>query len=96
MEGFDAGFASRHAAAFTALHARLGLGYFAVDCAETRDGRLLIFEADVAMIVHDLDPPELYPYKKVQMSKVFDAFEDLLRRTAAGSGAAEGRVLYAR
>ncbi len=50
------------------------------------------------MIVHDLDPADLYPYKKVQMQKVFDAFEGLLRRTAAGAGAgeAEGRVVYAR
>ena len=98
MEGFDEGFARRHAAAFAALHQRLGLGYFAVDCAETPDGRLLIFEADVAMIVHDLDPADLYPYKKAQMQKVFDAFEGLLRRTAAGAGAgeAEGRVVYAR
>ena len=84
MEGFDEGFGSRHAAAFAALHRRLGLGYFAVDCAETRDGGLLIFEADVAMIVHDLDPADLYPYKKTQMKRVFDAFEALLRRTAAG------------
>ena len=84
MEGFDDGFGRRHAAAFAALHQRLGLGYFAIDCAETPDGGLLIFEADVAMIVHDLDPADLYPYKKTQMNKVFDAFEALLRRTAAG------------
>ena len=83
MEGFDDGFGRRHAAAFAALHQRLGLGYFAIDCAETLDGGLLIFEADVAMIVHDLDPADLYPYKKTQMNKVFDAFEALLRRTAA-------------
>ena len=84
MEGFHEGFGRRHAAAFAALHQRLGLGYFAVDCAETSDGGLLIFEADVAMIVHDLDPADLYPYKKAQMKTVFDAFEGLLRRNAAG------------
>ena len=84
MEGFHEGFGRRHAAAFAALHQRLGLGYFAVDCAETPDGGLLIFEADVAMIVHDLDPADLYPYKKAQMKTVFDAFEALLRRNAAG------------
>ena len=88
MEGFDKDFARRHAAAFAALHQRLGLDYFAIDCAETRDGGLLIFEADVAMIVHDLDPAGLYPYKKTQMRKVFDAFETLLRELAAGSRAA--------
>jgi hypothetical protein len=79
MEGFDDGFARRHAAAFEGLCQRLGLEYFAIDCAEAPDGRLLIFEADVAMIIHDLDPPGLYPYKKVQMKKVFDAFWDFLK-----------------
>jgi hypothetical protein len=83
MEGFDEGFARRHAGAFAALHARIGLDYFAIDCAETPDGGLLVFEADVAMIVHDLDPPDLYPYKKPQMRKVFDAFEAFLRAKAA-------------
>jgi hypothetical protein len=84
MEAFDKDFGRRHAAAFQALHERIGLDYFAIDCAETRDGGLLIFEADVAMIVHDLDPADLYPYKKTQMPKVFDAFEGLLRKIAAG------------
>jgi hypothetical protein len=79
MEGFDEGFARRHAAAFQSLQERLGLDYFAIDCAETSEGELLIFEADVAMIVHDLDPEALYPYKKRQMRKVFDAFEAFLR-----------------
>ncbi len=79
MEGFDDGLASRHAQAFQSLHDRIGLDDFAIDCAETRDGRLLIFEADVAMIIHALDSEALYPYKKRQMLKVFDAFEALLR-----------------
>ncbi len=61
---------------------RLGLDYFAIDCAEAPDGSLLVFEADVAMIVHDLDPADLYPYKKRQMGKLFDAFEAFLRSHA--------------
>ena len=36
------------------------------------------------MIVHDLDPAELYPYKKPQMRKLFDAFEAFLAAAAAG------------
>jgi hypothetical protein len=79
---FDADFAVRHAAALEELCARAGLEYFAIDCAETRDGELLIFEADTAMIVHDMDPPALYPYKGPQMQKVFRAFRDLLGRKA--------------
>ena len=85
MEGFDDDFARRHAAGFASLNERLGLEYFAIDCAELADGSLLIFEADVAMIIHDLDPPGLYPYKKRQMKKVFDAFEAFLISVAGGT-----------
>jgi hypothetical protein len=84
MAGFDEGFAARHAGAFKALHERLGLDYFAIDCAELPDGRLLVFEADISMIVHALDPEAVYPYKRPQMAKVFKAFEAMLRAKAAG------------
>jgi hypothetical protein len=79
---FDDDFAARHKRAFAALHQRLGLDYFGIDSGETPDGRLLVFEVDVAMIVHDMDPPDLFPYKKPQMRKVFDAFQGMLRRRA--------------
>jgi hypothetical protein len=82
MERFDEDFAARHAAAFAALHERLGLDYFAIDCAELPNGDLLLFEADVSMIVHALDPVELYPYKQPQMAKLFGAFEEMLRERA--------------
>ena len=82
MAAFDTDFAARHEAAFKALHERLGLDYFGIDSAELADGRLLVFEVDVAMIVHDMDPPDLFPYKKPQMRKVFDAFQAMLRRRA--------------
>jgi hypothetical protein len=78
MASFETGFAARHAEAFRALHAAFGLDYFAVDCAEDRQGRLLIFEADTAMIVHDMDPPELYPYKPAAMRQLFAAFQALV------------------
>ena len=74
MERFDEDFALRHAAAFEALHRRIGLDYFGVDSAELPDGRLLVFELDVAMVVHDLDDEETFPYKKVAMRKLFAAF----------------------
>jgi hypothetical protein len=83
MADFDDDFARRHAAAFADLHTRIGLDYFAIDCAETRDGKLLLFEADVAMIVHAMDSPDLFPYKPPQMAKVFAAFLAMLRRAAA-------------
>jgi hypothetical protein len=79
MANFDNDFALRHAAAFDALHRRFGLDYFAIDCAELADGRLLMFEADVAMIVHSMDSEAVFPYKKTSMNKLFAAFEGALR-----------------
>jgi hypothetical protein len=83
MAAFDTDFAARHAAAFAQLHARLGLDYIGLDCAETPDGRLLLFEADVAMIVHAMDPEDPFAYKKAPMHKLFGAFEAMLRKAAA-------------
>ena len=54
-----------------------------MDCAETKDGSLLIFEADNTAIIHDMDPPDIFPYKAPQMRKVFDAFAAMLHRRAA-------------
>jgi hypothetical protein len=82
MRTFDIGFARRHHAALTGLADRIGLDYFTVDCAETKNGSLLIFEADNTAIVHDMDPPEIFPYKPPQMRKVFDAFAAMLDRHA--------------
>ena len=78
MQEFDIDFARRHETAFRALAERIGLEYFGIDCGETTDGKLLIFDTDVAMIVHAMDSVELFPYKRPQMRKVFDAFRDLL------------------
>ncbi|MEZ2222495.1 tetratricopeptide repeat-containing protein [Rhizobium sp. RCC_161_2] len=84
MEDFDTDFAIRHKDSFDALYRRIGLDYFGIDCAELPDGRLLVFELDVAMVVHNMDSPATYPYKQVAMRKLFDAFVDSLRRKAAG------------
>ncbi len=87
MRDFDSDFAVRHADAFDALHRRLGLDYFAIACAELPDGRLLLFEADVAMIVHALDSSVTFPYKKKAMDKIFAAFQaELHRRRPIGAG----------
>src|SRR5258708_19069717 len=88
MAGFDAEFAARHRAALTALASRIGLDYFGIDCAETADGKLLLFEADIAMIVHLMDDPAIFPYKVGQMRQVFDAFGAMLRERASPAGAA--------
>jgi hypothetical protein len=78
FDDFDTGFARRHHDAFLTIAKRLELEYVGVDCAETPDGELLIFEIDSAMTVHAMDPVEIYPYKPPQMGKVFEAFRQML------------------
>jgi hypothetical protein len=82
MDEFETGFRRRHEATLREITERLGLEYFALDCAETRDGRLLVFEIDVAMIVHMMDPPDMFPYKHVHMPKLFAAYQAMLKRAA--------------
>ncbi len=82
MEAFETNFALRHAEAFRSVHQRTGLDYVLLDCAETATGELLIFEAGTAMIVHSLDPVDIFPYKPRNMEKIFIAFESMLRRKA--------------
>jgi len=87
MAAFSNDFAQRHAAAFDALNSVIGLEYYSIDCAETPDGRLLVFEADNAAIIHMMDPPDLFAYKRPQMQTVFAAFYDMLKRRSAGQEA---------
>jgi len=85
MAHFD-DFVRRHSAALTAIAARTRLDYVCVDCAETHDGQLLVFEIDHAMVVHAMDPEDLFPYKKTHMQKVQAALRDLLLRRAELTG----------
>ncbi|GAO35721.1 glutathione synthase [Sulfuricella sp. T08] len=78
MADFDTGFARRHEQAFRDINKRVGLDYLGIDCGETADGKLLIFEIDSCMIVHAIDPVDVFPYKQPQMQKVFSAFREML------------------
>jgi len=79
MTDFDRDFGARHRDALAGIGAVAGLEYFVIDCAETRSGRLLVFEADISMVVHDMDCPATYPYKPPQMRRIFAAFAEMLR-----------------
>jgi glutathione synthase/RimK-type ligase-like ATP-grasp enzyme len=82
MARFDQEFAIRHRIAFDAVFQRLGLDYVGLDCAETPDGKLLIFEVDSDMIVHALDPLDQFGYKQAPMQKLFAAFRTMLGQAA--------------
>lgn len=83
MRHFDAEFAHRHRVGLRSVHERFGLEYLVMDCAETGDGKLFVFEVDPGAVVHSMDPPELFPYKQPAMQKVFAAFRCLLLHTVA-------------
>lgn len=82
MRDFDTAFAARHRNALAGMIERIGLDYFTIDCAENKQGELLIFEADNTAVVHNMDSPEIFPYKPPQMRKIFDAFRAMLHRHA--------------
>ena len=92
MAEFDTGFAAHHATAFAGLCDVIGLDYFSIDCTESPDGRLIVFEADVAAIIHSMDPPDLYPYKPAAMQRCYDAFAAMLwRRSVSAARDSGGR-----
>lgn len=82
MLHFDDDFARRHREALATIARRFGLQYLVIDCAQAADGRLLVFEADPAAIVHAMDPVALFPYKRAPMQRVFQAFCAMLARHA--------------
>ena len=91
MRDFEAVFVPRHQAALAALGERFGLDYLVVDCAETRQGELMVFEVDPGAVVHRMDPPELFPYKRSCMDKLYAAFHEVLDAAAAATAAVAQR-----
>lgn len=85
MCGFAAGFGRRHEVALRTLGERFGLDYLVIDCAETVDGELLVFEVDPGAVVHAMDPVDLFPYKCGPMREVFSAFRTMLARSVAAA-----------
>jgi hypothetical protein len=75
-------FAARHQAALGEIHRRVPLDYFCIDCAETPDGALLIFEIDHVMVVHAMDSAEIFPHKQEPMRQVKQAVENLIASPA--------------
>ena len=92
MASFD-DFASRHRPALNAIYRRTALDYVCVDCAQTRDGQLLVFEVDHAMVVHAMDSAELFPHKQEHMAKVKTAMRAFLLRCADGEDTRMGGQL---
>jgi len=96
MSAFDTGFAHSHANALASMAERFSLEYVGIDCGELPDGRLIVFEGDISMVVHNMDQQALYPYKGPATRKLFAAFREMLERKSirgSMSGSSEHRVL---
>jgi len=83
MRDFEAGFAQRQRLGLRSVDECFGLEYLVIDCAETPQGGLLVFEVDAGAVVHSMDAVDMFPYKVPAMQKIFDAFHALLHNTAA-------------
>ncbi len=69
--------------AIVRIGSAVGLEYFGIDCGIDRDGNVLVFEADAAMLVHTSDPAELYPYKHRFVPRIYRAVERMIDRRKA-------------
>lgn len=68
--------------AVPAIAAALGLDYVGIDCAQLRDGSLLVFEADTAMLVHALDSSDAGRAKRAGVDRIRAALHELFDRRA--------------
>ena len=60
------------------------LDYFGIDCALDAAGRLVVFEVNASMLVHDQN--QRFPYKTPFVQRIKAAFDAMLRRLATGNG----------
>jgi glutathione synthase/RimK-type ligase-like ATP-grasp enzyme len=71
-------FPERAMRALREVASRVGLDYFGIDCGLMPDGRLVIFEIETGMIVHDWDPAKIYPYKQACTQAIRQATERMI------------------
>jgi glutathione synthase/RimK-type ligase-like ATP-grasp enzyme len=56
-----------------------GLDYGGIDCGLDRDGRIVVFEANASMLVHD-EKLEDFAYKNPYIAKIKTAFDAMVSR----------------
>jgi len=76
-------FSPRHYAALRVIRDRIGLDYFGIDCGLDPDGRLVVFEVNASMLVHDQNPE--FPYKDPYIRRIKLAFDGMLARLVQGN-----------
>jgi tetratricopeptide (TPR) repeat protein len=67
--------------AMQAIHDRIGLEYFGIDCGLDASGNVVVFEVNASMLVHAQN--EEFPYKTPAVHRIKLAFDAMLRKFAA-------------
>jgi len=75
-------------AALAAVCDALDLDYAGVDFGLSRDGDLLLFEANATMVIASPDPDPRWAYRRTAITRVIDAVIAMIRQRAAGAGPA--------
>lgn len=70
-------------AAIAEVGRRLDLDYCGADFAITADGRVLTFETNATMLVHDEREDGVFAYKNPAVQAITAAFEAMITRAAA-------------
>ncbi len=83
LAGVQHVFDGERADALDRIASAVGLEYFGIDCTLDPDGRVFVFEADPAMLVHTSDPIERYPYKHEYIPRIYRAVERMIDRRKA-------------
>ena len=75
-------FNDEHYNALKAIAKAIGLDYCGIDCALDPEGRIVVFEANATMRVHD-EKVATFIYKNPYIAKIKEAFDVMLVRLAA-------------
>jgi hypothetical protein len=62
-----------------AMAGATGLDYGGIDCGLDRDGRIVVFESNASMLVHD-EKNQAFAYKNPYVARIKTAFDAMLSR----------------
>ena len=83
LAAFDTVFGERARRAIQEIDQRVGLDIYALDCALTPDGGLVLFEVAVNAIIHLMEDPATHAYKHRYVPRIFDAVQTLMKKRIA-------------
>ena len=83
LADMDGVFSPAQQDALRAMARATGLDYGGVDCGLDRDGRIVVFEANASMLVHD-EKDATFAYKNPYIARIKDAFEAMVSRRRMG------------